>query len=119
VSKLAKKNSEEETHEIEFRCLRCGKCCEHERDVDVEDIERWIGEGRYDILENVLCYSKPGFCAEELGYPCEDCSKAEKVIVNRSDSTKCPFLRKAKNKPYYECTIHNTKPRDCADWICQ
>lgn len=98
-----------------FRCRRCGECCDHERDVY---IERWMSESRFDILEHVLCYGKNSFCVNVLEM-CKDCSKADKVIVNRTDSTKCPFLRKVENEPYYECTIHNTKPRDCAEWICR
>jgi len=119
ASKLAEKGGETEMLKVDFRCLRCGKCCDHERDAYAEDIERWIGEERYDILEHVFCYPRSAFCANVLPHPCQDCSKTEKVIVNRSDSTECPFLRKVRNKTYYECIIHSTKPKDCADWICR
>lgn len=100
-----------------FQCLQCGQCCDHDRDVYTEDIERWVGEFRFDILEHVFCYGKNAFCAY-VPEICEDCSKTGKVIVNRGDSIRCPFLRKVRNRPYYECTIHNTKPRDCAKWVC-
>ena len=100
-----------------FGCLRCGQCCTKDRDVCTGDIERWIGEFRFDILEHVLCYAKNAFCAN-VSEICKNCSKAGKAIVNRGDSIWCPFLRKAKERPYYECSIHSTKPRDCIGWVC-
>jgi len=101
-----------------FQCLRCGKCCDHERVVCREDIERWMTDLRYDILEHVDCFEK-GWCINHCDFvePCEDCNNAIKEIVTIRSSGRCPFVRKVRNKPYYECRIHDTAPEECRGYL--
>jgi hypothetical protein len=102
-----------------FQCLRCGELCGDEKDVYREDIRRWMIELRYDILCHVECWSKNDWCANlsELLEPCEDCSGG--VIVNTSSSGRCPFVRKVRKRPYYECRIHGTSSEECNGYLCE
>jgi len=100
-----------------FQCLRCGVCCNDEKGVYKEDIERWIMDLRFDILEHIDCFDK-GWCVNHINLePCEDCDSAIKEIVSIYNG-KCPFVRKVRNKPYYKCRIHDTKPEECSGWLC-
>ena len=100
-----------------FRCLRCGECCDHGRTVFKEDIERWTNDLEFDILEHVYCSKKRGWCITHVDVePCEDCGSAE--IVTRRWSMRCPFVRKVRNKPYYRCGIHDTLPEECSGYLC-
>lgn len=75
---------------------------------------------RYDILEHVDCFEK-GWCINhsDLVEPCEDCDNAIKEIVTDSYSGRCPFVRKVRNKPYYECRIHDTSTEECRGYLCE
>jgi hypothetical protein len=101
-----------------FQCLRCGQCCDDERSVYKEDIKRWIIDLRFDILQHVDCFDK-GWCADHINLePCEDCDNAGKEIVGIYDG-RCPFVRKVRNKPYYECRIHDTETEECSGYLCE
>jgi len=104
-----------------FQCLRCGKCCGDERAVYKEDIERWIAELRFDILKHIDCFNKNDWCVNQIDIdPCEDCDNTIKEIVNsHSWSGRCPFVRKVRNKPYYKCRVHETRPEECRGYLCQ
>lgn len=103
-----------------FQCLRCGECCNDQREVSREDIERWMTDLRYYILEYVDCFGK-GWCINycDLVEPCEDCDNTIKEIVTDSYSGRCPFVRKVRDKPYYECRIHDTSPEGCRGYLCE
>lgn len=94
----------------EFICQQCGNCCrwmgfDH---ITVEDRERWIKEGRDDILKYVgnKCKDEEGNDAYTFtAYP---------IIENIRDAYKrrpCVFLTKDKRK--YKCCINDTKPTIC------
>lgn len=103
-----------------FRCIQCGRCCDHERNVDTEDIQRWLVERRIDILAHVDCLDKHACCAEVVNYaPCHSCSRATKEIVAFTSTGRCPFVRKVSGKPYYKCRIHTTKPEECSGYLCE
>lgn len=102
-----------------FQCLRCGELCGEAKDVYREDVKRWMIELRFDILEHVDCWSKRGFCIglSDLFEPCDGCKGGE--LVTFSKNWKCPFLRKVRNKPYYECRIHETTIEECRGYLCE
>ena len=103
-----------------FQCLRCGECCNHERAVYKEDIERWIMDLRFDILEHVDCFDKNDWCINQINLePCDDCDHTIKEIVTIHWSGRCPFVRKVRNKPYYKCRIHDTTPEECFGYLCK
>ena len=103
-----------------FQCLRCGECCNHERSVYKEDIERWITDLRFDILGHVDCFDKNDQCINQIDIePCEDCDNTIKEIVTDHWSGRCPFVRKVKNKPYYKCRIHDTGTEECSGYLCE
>jgi len=102
-----------------FRCLQCGQCCDDERSVYVEDIERWLLEERFDILGYVDCFQRDAFCGSVItDRICDDCHKTGKDLITHTDSGRCPFVRKVGNKPYYKCRIQTTKPEECLGHLC-
>ena len=52
------------------QCSRCGNCCRHPWRVEVSlnDVQRWIGEGRTDILESLEL--KPRHSPVTAGWGC-------------------------------------------------
>jgi len=108
-----------------FRCLQCGSCCRYyvpPIKICDEEIERWIREGRGDILGHVWCFRKEGYCAQRVSKNsiCADCRLGIKQIERRSAKGKgCPFLRRVAAKPYHECVVHNTSPETCLGYLCQ
>jgi len=107
-------------------CLRCGACCSWDwRHAYRNDIKRWILESRYDILRHVDCskYSDARVvsCASRfLHYdeqnPCGNCHGGNIIPI---DGGKCPFVMRVANKPYYTCRIHDTKPEECSEHLCE
>jgi Fe-S-cluster containining protein len=93
-----------------FRCTQCGQCCRSLGDAfaasaDVEDVDRWEAEGRFDILEWVdLRLRDVGMMDLWI-----DPATGDEV-------TRCPWLRKVPREPRYLCGIHDTKPRHCREY---
>lgn len=87
-------------------CTRCGKCCTNPSfqgnlSATIEDIERWVQEGRLDIL---------AWCDTILG----------DLWVRQDDdyeATRCPFVRKDRGKNTYHCRIYDTRPQVCRDYV--
>ena len=125
------RNRVEHARELK-KCERCGSCCLQVGWFEVveDDIRRWIGEGRTDILmyverwnrwcwENVLIYDRGelvidflidgDILANEFPY---DPEEKEQLDV-------CPFLRKAYGKPMFEYMIQDTKHKTCGEYICK
>jgi len=111
-----------------FQCLQCGECCNWDwRDVYREDIKKWIVESRYDILRHVSCseyrdarrivYCASRFLHYDFENPCQNCRGGD--LVPLPYSGRCRFLKKVRNKPYYECKIHDTTPEDCSGYLCE
>lgn len=92
---LGKSTSDEEG------CRVCGVCCEvfaAHLTVHEEDLDRWSGEGRDDLLERVgpegeLWLDPVTGVREEL----------------------CPFLDRS-DPAFMPCTIDRTKPKICRDY---
>lgn len=109
-----------------FQCIRCGRCCGWDgRHVYSEDIIKWIKQRRYDILSHVICpeqsRNKVMSCGNHLLYfdqrkPCQKCHGGD---IIPSNGGKCPFIAKVRNRPYYRCTIQDSKPRECSEYSCE
>jgi Fe-S-cluster containining protein len=91
--------------ELVFECQRGGACCRRFSwlTAHTEDIERWMDEGREDILQyaDMYIYSVTG--AADLWFHPE----------TGEELPRCPFLRKVRNKRVYECEIYDTRPMMC------
>ncbi|MHB8764614.1 MAG: YkgJ family cysteine cluster protein [Deferrisomatales bacterium] len=93
-----------------FRCTQCGHCCRSLGDAfaasaDVEDVDRWEAEGRFDILAWVdLRLRDVGMMDLWI-----DPATADEV-------TRCPWLRKVPREARCLCRIHDTKPRHCREY---
>jgi len=96
-----------------FICLQCGNCCRWAgfRYVLKEDKDRWLKEGRKDILKYVG-EKTVGDCGEDAytftAYP------VISDIKKGLDRKPCVFLKKKDKK--YECSIHDTKPIVCREY---
>ena len=91
-----------------FICKQCGRCCrllgiEHEIYVDEEDVRRWAGDGRDDILAWVAgaVYRKG-----EYDFPV-DPATGDEVVGD------CPFLIIDPDQGVTRCRIYDTRPWDC------
>lgn len=86
-----------------FVCSRCGHCCgipgAYEFDAEIEDLERWKDDLESEILDHL-----------------DDGYGWVKDTQNREEVSRCPFLRKDKNKETYKCRIHHTKPSHYRDF---
>lgn len=91
-----------------IECNQCGWCCKTAGgwgiQIYLEDIKRWIGEKRQDILEYVDDWEG----ALKSGY-----SRDFNAI---GDVTQCVFLRKDRGKKTYRCLIYETRPTDCREY---
>ncbi len=85
-----------------FECQRCGTCCRRFSWLTAytKDIERWVDEGREDILQYADMYITG---AADLWFHPE----------TGEELPRCPFLRKVRNKRVYECGIYDTRPMMC------
>jgi Fe-S-cluster containining protein len=80
----------------EIKCQRCGACCRGYIPVTEDDLLRWAGQGRDDILWRV--------------WP-------EEMIIGptpRDEAMTCPFLVPLPVEGIALCSIHSTKPDACA-----
>ena len=130
-------------------CQRCGRCCEIDGIYATQrDIERWLIQKRYDILQYLYGNpwrppyesgtNKPLTLAEAVrnrveGSPLERevryvFEEIAEIYDNRTDLwfhpitgeelTTCPFLHKPAGRDQYECLIHQTKPEVCESYYC-
>lgn len=101
-----------ETEMEKFHCIQCGNCCRNLSDAfsttaDIEDIERWQSEERWDILQWVDIYDFGG----EAAFGDIWISPNTGEQVNR-----CPWLRKLPKQEKYKCRIHDTSPAHCRNY---
>jgi uncharacterized protein len=93
-------------------CTNCGKCCTNPSYMMTlgatgADVKRWRQEGRADILRfaSVLGPDKN---------PYADLWVDDERGIERS---RCPFVRKVPNQNRYLCTIYETRPQICRDYV--
>jgi Fe-S-cluster containining protein len=88
-----------------IECKRCGTCCLANLIAFVtdEDIERWKREQREDILR-ILDNKNAVWAGDRLI-----------SMTNGQQLYGCPFLMWEKN--HYTCTIYETRPQVCRDYI--
>ncbi len=91
-----------------FKCKQCGHCCLDLSDafctcVSEEDVQKWVDEGRDDILQWVVPIVLEGEQIYDIW------------ISPRTgdDVERCPWLRKLPGKNRYICRIHDAKPEHC------
>lgn len=110
---------------MNFNCKNCGKCCELNVFVTLEDINRWIDEDRMDILACLTWHAvkvrKPPLL---LFIPHKKHIAGHTVLksfykAKWAKSNKCIFWHGNK------CTIYKTRPDSCRkfplgklDWPC-
>lgn len=90
-------------------CQQCGKCCIEfvsGFSATENDIIRWRQEKRDDILEYVYFMDENETYGDLFFNP----RTGEEIY------TRCPFLRKIRNKNQYVCRIHETKPEVCRNY---
>jgi Fe-S-cluster containining protein len=102
-------------------CQNCGWCCNYyyRRIAEKSDILRWIENSRSDILQYFIFYKSDGSVLTDLS---ELESSIDSVIDGEMKNSgtgefydKCPFLIEKSDK--YYCSIHETKPKICKDYI--
>ena len=101
-----------ETEMEKFQCTQCGHCCLKLHDayctsVDIEQVQRWRNEDRWDILDRVEIMMVDGkeLFADIWFSP-----------TTGEETARCPWLRKLPNKDIYKCTIHESKPPHCRNF---
>jgi Fe-S-cluster containining protein len=84
-----------------MQCQRCGACCQVDFSALVlpEDRQRWLAEGRQDILCR-LAGGAPVWCGDRLVWPADG-----------REAGACRFLRRT--GPLATCRIHATRPSVC------
>ncbi len=99
----------------EFICWRCGNCCKANWEIIVdfkEDILRWIGERRFDILKRIVL--NPKFILNP-----EHFSNTPQWMIDNGHilfgdiGCRCPFLEEPDPEIPAKCRIHNTRPMVC------
>lgn len=101
-----------ETEMEKFHCIQCGNCCRNLFDaystsVDIDEINRWRAEERWDILQWVEIFDFAGEAA--FGDLWINPNTGEEV-------NRCPWLRKLPKQEKYKCRIHDTKPAHCRNY---
>jgi Fe-S-cluster containining protein len=104
----------------EFKCRRCGKCClafNGYLSATTNDIKRWKGEGRTDILDRVL-FTTLKEDGEIYNSPDGEILSADLWSDKErlDEANRCPFLKTDDGKKIYRCTIHETKPDVCREY---
>jgi len=90
---------------MEFKCKRCGWCCENiVINVSYSDIVGWHRKNRWDILNEVAWINN---------YPKKDTGGFYITKTTLNPKKFCPFLRKQNN--ITSCSIQDVKPVACRD----
>lgn len=97
---------------MEFQCKRCGKCCNLNVIVTLDDINRWITEQRFDILSCLTWLEIPKKPIPLLFIPKKRNMRGHSVLfvfskdIPETDKS-CIFLKDNR------CSIYNTRPDTC------
>ena len=89
----------------EFKCKHCGRCCLKygaSLPATEADIERWEAADRGDVLKWVLRHD---YCKAATG--------GDLWLSRTKEVSRCPWLRKRRNKKEYYCTIYEVRPEVC------
>ena len=92
-------------------CTNCGRCCTNSNYMgslmaDGEDILRWQREGRDDILRFAAILGDRDDPYADLW-----------IDENGNERERCPFVRKLKGQSRYLCTIYDTRPQVCRNYV--
>jgi Fe-S-cluster containining protein len=92
-------------------CTNCGKCCTNPSFMGTlqatgDDVKRWRREGRDDILR----------FAGVIG-PRSDPHADLWIDETGIERERCPFVRKVRGQSRYLCTIYETRPQVCRDYV--
>lgn len=105
-------------------CFRCGRCCVSPTfggfDATLEDVKRWKGENRNDILERVEIGLPNGNMTNGTAWNGIDEIGVGGFGINPRtlvEESVCPFLKK-ENDGNFSCGIQETKPQVCKDFLC-
>lgn len=88
-----------------FHCTGCGKCCLEGAGwlpLVEEDIARLEGQAPH-VLKYVTWEGEPGARRGSLS----------STIVTGRETTRCPFVRKRRGRPEYDCRIYEVRPQVC------
>ncbi len=87
------------------KCRRCGRCCltlGRRIQASPSDIERWIREGREEVLQHLKIEER------------EDALVTDGTLEIGDKSGRCIFL--TEKNGVYVCAIHETKPEVCQEY---
>ena len=92
-------------------CTNCGKCCTNTSFMGTlsatgDDVKRWRREGRCDILRFAWVLGPPKDPWADLW-----------VDHNGDERERCPFIRKVLGQNRYLCSIYETRPQVCRDYV--
>jgi len=93
-------------------CTQCGKCCTKTSYMESlqatgEDVLRWRREGRNDILR----------FAYVLGRPDDPWADLWVDAHTGRERSRCPFVKKVPGTNRYLCSIYETRPQVCRDYV--
>ena len=93
-------------------CTNCGKCCTNSDymgslEATGADVKRWRRQGRGDILRFAIVMGP------------SNNPHADLWVDNQTgeERRRCPFVRKVRNQNRYLCTIYETRPKVCRDYV--
>jgi Fe-S-cluster containining protein len=98
-------------------CTNCGKCCTNPAYMGTltateQDVRRWRREGRQDILRFVEVLGRAG-----KSLPGGDFADLWIDQETGMERERCPFVRKVRGQNRYLCTIYETRPQVCRDYV--
>jgi uncharacterized protein len=93
-------------------CTNCGKCCTNPSFMGTlsatgDDVKRWRRERRHDILR----------FASVLGDRADPYADLWVDEETGNERERCPFVRKVRGQNRYLCTIYETRPKVCRDYV--
>ncbi len=102
---------------MEFKCNKCGKCCK-ERNcfVNLDDIHRWMGEDRMDIVSCLTWHFLRGRIPSDILFIPRKAQLRGHTwlgvfyLPKWLDNTECIFLSEGK------CSIYKTRPTSCQEF---
>ena len=105
-----------------IECAQCGICCKIFGDSispSIENIYRWKGNNRLDILEHFSACGSDGSWTRCSELPADELSDIVSIELRDPKTggyeSGCPFLRRISRERYI-CAIHMQKPDMCNNY---